>query len=104
MKLKQLALLSIGVYASYQAYQKRHALAENWTNLKKAGHEASHDLERIKQNLAIIESQTQNLNQISQDLTYKWRVFQKETQPRLREIQDHLAPYTQNQTKKSENN
>ncbi|MBM7643460.1 chemotaxis protein [Streptococcus loxodontisalivarius] len=93
MKLGRLTLLGLLGYAGYKLYQNRDQVKENLSSLKESGQAASLDLDRIKSSLTTIQEQTANIQEMSQDLTYKLRVFQEESKPRLAEIQQRMAKY-----------
>lgn len=93
MKIGPILALGALAYGAYYAYTRREDIKAGYEDLKESAGYISHDLDRINHNLAIIQEQSQVLGQISEDLTYKSRVFQNETQARLKVIQDRLSKY-----------
>ena len=85
MKTKTFLSLGLLAFAAYKGYQKRDLIKETVT--------AGFDLDKIKGDLALIQDQSRHIQDMGQDLTYKWRVFNQETQAYLSEIQTRLAKY-----------
>ena len=79
MKLSRLLAVGVAGYATYQVYKNRQAIKE--------------DVNNIKVNLAVIQDQKEQLKAISEDLSYKFRVFNQETQSRLEEIHHTMDKY-----------
>ena len=46
------------------------------------------NLANIQHNLAIIQEQRDNIKEMAQDLTYKYKVFEKQAQAQISQIQD----------------
>lgn len=86
MKLKNLFFTGLAGIGAYQLYQNRHAIKASLTQSKKAITASQADIDNIKKNLETINKQRQHLSKISQDLTYKFRVFNQEAQAHLTEI------------------
>lgn len=93
MKLGRLLALGTLAYGAYYAYKRREDIKEEILDLNQSRENISHDLDRIKRNLDIIKEQNLVLDDIKQDLSYKTRVFQKDLEPRLNIIQEHLKKY-----------
>ena len=93
MKLGRLLALGTLAYGAYYAYKRREDIKEEILDLNQSRENISHDLDRIKRNLDIIKEQNFVLDDIKQDLSYKTRVFQKDLEPRLNIIQEHLKKY-----------
>ena len=77
MKLGRLLALGTLACGAYYAYKRREDIKEEILDLNQSRENISHDLDRI----------------IKQDLSYKTRVFQKDLEPRLSIIQEHLKKY-----------
>lgn len=93
MKLGRFLALGTLAYGAYYAYKRREDIKEGILDLKQSRENISHDLDRIKRNLDIIKEQNLVLDDIKQDLSYKTRIFQKDLEPRLNIIQEHLKKY-----------
>ena len=93
MKLGRFLALGTLAYGAYYAYKRREEIKEEILDLNQSRENISHDLDRIKRNLDIIKEQNLVLDDIKQDLSYKTRVFQKDLEPRLNIIQEHLKKY-----------
>lgn len=93
MKVGRLLALGTLAYGVYYAYKRREDIKEEILDLNQSRENISHDLDRIKRNLDIIKEQNLVLDDIKQDLSYKTRVFQKDLEPRLNIIQEHLKKY-----------
>ena len=95
MKLKSFITLSLLGYAGYQAYRYRDQITETIQDFLERKDNISSDLDNIRRNLEIINQEKNNIQQISQDLSYKFRVFGKETQAHLDEINRITSKYKQ---------
>lgn len=93
MKLRRFLALGTLAYGAYYAYKRREDIKEEILDLNQSRENISHDLDKIKRNLDIIKEQNLVLDDIKQDLSYKTRVFQKDLEPRLNIIQEHLKKY-----------
>ena len=93
MKLGRFLALGTLALGAYYAYKRREDIKEEILDLNQSRENISHDLDRIKRNLDIIKEQNLVLDDIKQDLSYKTRVFQKDLEPRLNIIQEHLKKY-----------
>jgi hypothetical protein len=93
MKIGRLIALGLVGYASYKIYKNREVIKEDFISAKSSIEAAKIDLDKIQTNLSIIKEQRENMQNISQDLTYKFRVFDKEKQAHMTEINHTLAKY-----------
>ena len=93
MKLGRFLALGTLAYGAYYAYKRREDIKEEILDLNQSRENISHDLDRIKRNRDIIKEQNFVLDDIKQDLIYKTRIFQKDLEPRLNIIQEHLKKY-----------
>ena len=92
-KIITVGLLGATAYLGYRAYQNRHQIQERLA-LTKAAHVAiQSDLNNIKKSLSTIAEQREHLQTISQDLSYKFRVFNQEAQAHIEEINQTLSKY-----------
>lgn len=93
MKIGRLIILGLAGYASYQAYINRDKIKQEFLETKEITDTINLDISRIKSNLAKLNTEKDNIQQISQDLSYKLRVFNQETQASLTEIKIHTDKY-----------
>ncbi len=93
MKLSRLLAVGVAGYATYQVYKNRQAIKEGLLSAKKSSQAIKEDVSNIKVNLAVIQDQKEQLKAISEDLSYKFRVFNQETQSRLEEIHHTMDKY-----------
>ncbi|EHI70935.1 chemotaxis protein [Streptococcus ictaluri] len=103
MKIKSLLAIGLTSLAAYNVYQKRHAIKETLETFKESKEAIQFDVDKIKVDLALIQDQSKQVQAISKDLTYKWRVFNQETQPQLKQIQDRLSKYQEMSEDANEN-
>ncbi|MGT2743948.1 chemotaxis protein [Streptococcus phocae subsp. phocae] len=96
MTLKSFVALSLTSLAAYKLYQNRERIKRSITSLQESKKAISFDLDKMKGDLALIQNQTQLAQQIGQDLSHKWRLFNQEAQPHLVEIQRRMEAYQQN--------
>lgn len=93
MKLKPLVALGLSSLIAYKTYQHKDQLL---TMLKEGKNEKDViqlDLDKIKANLALISSETNKIQDISDNLNYKMRVFNTETQPLINQIKERMEKY-----------
>lgn len=87
MKLKTFLTSGLLAAGAVLLYQKKDDIINELTDTSNTIRGAQNNLTEIKHNLSIIQEQEANLKNISQDLTYKFQVFNKEVQAHLSEIQ-----------------
>lgn len=93
MKIGHILALGAVAYGVYQAYTHREDIKKGLEDLSVSKDIISENLDNIQNNLAIIQDQREHIAKMSQDLSYKTRVFQKDAQARLDVIQERLAKY-----------
>ncbi|MGT2803030.1 hypothetical protein SAMN02910293_01975 [Streptococcus henryi] len=93
MKLKHFLAVGLASYAGYQAYKNRERIKNTVLVAIETREAMSLDLDKIKDSLSTIQEESYKVNQINQDLTYKFRVFEKEAQAHLNEIKSITAKY-----------
>ena len=93
MKIGRFLALGALAYGAYYAYTRREDIKEELLDLHQSRENISYDLDNIKRHLAILKEQNLVLSDMKQDLNYKKRVFQKDLEPRLSIIQEHLKKY-----------
>ncbi|EHJ52603.1 hypothetical protein [Streptococcus macacae] len=90
MKIKTFIFSGIAGASLFCLYKNREKLKTSYKADKKHLKQAKADIENIKGNLDFLQSQEKTLRQLGQDLAYKLRVFQADSQAHLSEIQ-HIA-------------
>ncbi|AXQ79464.1 chemotaxis protein [Streptococcus chenjunshii] len=93
MKVKNVLMLSLLAYTGYHAYANREIIKSSALSAKKSLLAAKTDWHNIQKSLERITQQTENLQAINQDLTYKGRVFNQELQAHLKQIAAVLDKY-----------
>lgn len=93
MKVKTFIVSSILGAGLYRLYQKRDVLQNSIAESKQHFDQAKADADNIKNSLLTINQQKEKLTAISQDLTYKFRVLQEESQSHLAEIKKTAQKY-----------
>lgn len=93
MKVKTFIISSILGAGLYQLYKKRDSLKDSFLETKEHFDRVKADTDNIQNNLTVISQQKENLAAISQDLSYKLRLFQQESQPHLAEIKKTVQKY-----------
>ena len=77
MKFSNLVLFTGAAWASQEVVETSDILDKIQDNLA-----------NIQHNLAIIQEQRDNIKEMAQDLTYKYKVFEKQAQAQITQIQD----------------
>ncbi|MGT2926798.1 hypothetical protein [Streptococcus cuniculipharyngis] len=93
MKVKPFILSSLVGAALYKTYENRLVLKHTLKAKRELVKKSQEDITTIGHNLELVKEQTGNINQISQDLTYKFRVFNTEAQATIQEIKQILSKY-----------
>lgn len=93
MKLKLFLLSSMTSFVAYTAYQNRNQIKSRAKALKKQKDEIQFDLDKIKANLSLIQSELRKVQTIGHDLSHKTEVFNQEIQPLLSQIKERMEKY-----------
>ncbi|MGL6299299.1 chemotaxis protein [Streptococcus iniae] len=93
MTLKSALLIGLSSVIAYKTYQHKDELLAIAKNSKKQKDNIQYDLEKIKTNLAVISSETHKIQKMSDDITYRLRVFNAQTQPLFMQIKEHMEKY-----------
>ena len=96
MKLRH--LISLGVagfagYAAYHVYKNRDQFKAEFAEADDISERISTDIAKIRRSIDDINNQLPTLQTIRQDLDYKRRLFEQETNSRLEQIKATLAKY-----------
>ena len=79
MKLSNLLLFTGAAAASFCLVKNREKLINE---------AVEYNLQNIQRNLQVVQEQKDNLQTISQDLTYQFKLFEQDATARLQQIQD----------------
>lgn len=93
MKLRHILIPTLIGATLYKVFQNRHQLEAHVKDSKTSVALAKQDIDNIKSNLSIISKEKDKIVDMADDLTYKIRVFQQESQPSLEAIQERMANY-----------
>lgn len=100
MKLKPFLISSLTSFLAYTAYHNRQTIQNSAKALKEQKDVIQFDLDRIKANVSLIQTEVHKLQDISDDVAHKVKVFNQETQPLVSQIKDRMEKY---QTEENEN-
>ena len=101
MKLRHLILFGLIGAGTYSLYQNRQQLRAGFRESKERLDLAKKEVHNIKANLQVINEQKEKTNVIMEDLAYQFRIFQQESKPVLRDIQERLAKYQTSENSKT---
>lgn len=96
MKLRHLIALGVAGctgYAAYHVYKNRDQFKAEIVEADDISERISTDIAKIRRSIDDINNQLPTLQTISQDLDYKRRLFEQETNSRLEQIKATLAKY-----------
>lgn len=93
MKVKAFILAGLTSFAAYTAYQKRDQIKSGLAEANSEKDLIQMDLDNIKVNLNRIQTEIQKIQSIGDDLTYKVRVFNQDTQPKINQIKERMDKY-----------
>lgn len=96
MKLRHLIALGVAGYtgyAAYHVYKNRDQFKAEIAEADDISERISTDIAKIRRSIDDINNQLPTLQTISQDLDYKRRLFEQETNSRLEQIKATLAKY-----------
>lgn len=88
MKLSNLILFAGAAAAAYKLVENRQQIQDQVTETSQAWNKAQASLARIRRNLDIIQDQKEVLADMSQDLSYKFKVLENQAQAQIKEIKD----------------
>ncbi|VTS21372.1 chemotaxis protein [Streptococcus pseudoporcinus] len=93
MKIKAFLIGGLASYLAFIAYQNKDKIISNLSEAKETKDQIQLDLNKIKANLTLIQSEVEKMQTISDDFAYKLRVFNKETQPKINQIKERMEKY-----------
>ena len=88
MKLSNLLLFAGSAVGSYLLVKNRQAITEEVLDTTDRVEAIKEDLDIIQDNLQIINQQKELIKEYQKDLTYKFKVFEKDLQARLSVIKE----------------
>ncbi|MFQ6174690.1 hypothetical protein [Streptococcus anginosus] len=88
MKLSNLLLFTGAAAASFSLVKNREKLMNEAVESYELMDRIQDNLQNIQRNLQVVQEQKDNLQTISQDLTYQFKLFKQDTTARLQQIQD----------------
>ncbi|MCY7217185.1 hypothetical protein [Streptococcus cristatus] len=93
MKLSNILLFIGAATASYKLVENRQKIQEEVTETSDILDKIQNNLANIQRNLAIIQEQRDNLKDITQDLSYKYKVLEKQATIQIEQIKDLWESY-----------
>ena len=88
MKLSNLLLFTCAAAASFSLVKNREKLMNEAVESYELMDRIQDNLQNIQRNLQVVQEQKDNLQTISQDLTYQFKLFEQDATARLQQIQD----------------
>ena len=88
MKFSNLLLFTGAATASFYLVKNREKLMNEAVESYELMDRIQDNLQNIQRNLQVVQEQKDNLQTISQDLTYQFKLFEQDTTARLQQIQD----------------
>lgn len=88
MKLSNLLLFTGAAVASFSLVKNREKLMNEAIESYELMDRIQDNLQNIQRNLQVVQEQKDNLQTISQDLTYQFKLFEQDATARLQQIQD----------------
>lgn len=88
MKLSNLLLFTGAAAASFFLVKNREKLMNEAVESYELMDRIQDNLQNIQRNLQVVQEQKDNLQTISQDLTYQFKLFKQDATARLQQIQD----------------
>ena len=88
MKFSNLMLFTGAACTSYRLIKNRKTISQEVVETSDILDKIQDNLANIQHNLSIIQEQRDNIKEMAQDLTYKYKVFEKQAQAQISQIQD----------------
>lgn len=93
MKLSNIFLFIGAAAASYKLVENRQKIQEEIIETTDSLDKAKDSLANIQRNIAIIQEQKEQVKDIAQDLTYKYKVLENQAQVQIQQIKDIWEKY-----------
>lgn len=88
MKFSNLLLFTGAATASFYLVKNRKKIMDEAVESYELMDRIQDNLQNIQRNLQVVQEQKDNLQTISQDLTYQFKLFEQDATARLQQIQD----------------
>lgn len=93
MKLSNIFLFIGAAAASYKLVENRQKIQEEITETTDSLDKVKDSLANIQRNIAIIQEQREQVKDIAQDLTYKYKVLENQAQVQIQQVKDIWEKY-----------
>ena len=93
MKLSNIFLFIGAAAASYKLVENRQKIQEEIIETTDSLDKVKDSLANIQRNIAIIQDQKEQVKDIAQDLTYKYKVLENQAQVQLQQVKEIWAKY-----------
>ena len=93
MKLSNIFLFIGAAAASYKLVENRQKIQEEIIETTDSLDKAKDSLANIQRNIAIIQEQREQVKDIAQDLTYKYKVLENQAQVQIQQVKDIWEKY-----------
>lgn len=93
MKLSNIFLFIGAAAASYKLVENRQKIQEEIIETTDSLDKVKDSLANIQRNIAIIQEQKEQVKDIAQDLTYKYKVLENQAQVQIQQIKDIWEKY-----------
>lgn len=93
MKLSNIFLFIGAAAASYKLVENRQKIQEEIIETTDSLDKVKDSLANIQRNIAIIQEQKEQVKDIAQDLTYKYKVLENQAQVQLQQVKEIWAKY-----------
>lgn len=93
MKLSNIFLFIGAAAASYKLVENRQKIQEEIIETTDSLNKVKDSLANIQRNIAIIQEQKEQVKDITQDLTYKYKVLENQAQVQIQQVKDIWEKY-----------
>ncbi|MCY7014281.1 hypothetical protein [Streptococcus sanguinis] len=93
MKLSNIFLFIGAAAASYKLVENRQKIQEEIVETTDSLDKVKDSLANIQRNIAIIQEQKEQVKDIAQDLTYKYKVLENQAQVQIHQVKDIWEKY-----------
>ena len=93
MKLSNIFLFIGAVAVSYKLVENRQKIQEEIIETTDSLDKVKESLANIQRNIAIIQEQKEQVKDIAQDLTYKYKVLENQAQVQIQQVKDIWEKY-----------
>ena len=93
MKLSNIFLFIGAAAASYKLVENRQKIQEEIIETTDSLDKVKGSLANIQRNIAIIQEQKEQVKDITQDLTYKYKVLENQAQVQIQQVKDIWEKY-----------